>query len=143
MSRPVVIDANLGISLVTPVVYSSWVIQRMDEWRIQRTRIVVPTLWRYEVLSGLRKAISAGFITTESAGLALEQLAAMAFEEIMPTWEASHSILEWAGRIGQMVAYDSVYLALAEQLGADFFTADRRLALAAKRAGINWVFSTD
>lgn len=143
MMRPVVIDANIGISLVTPVAYSPWAIQQMGKWRESRTRIVVPTLWRYEVLSGLQKAISAGFLSEARAGLAIEQLSEMAFEELMPAWEASLAILTWARRIGQMVAYDAVYLALAEQLGADFYTADRRLAQAARQAGISWVFTIE
>jgi len=138
--RLIVIDANIGISLVVPLSYSPWTIQRIEEWRQIRARIVVPALWRYEVLSGLRKAMSAGLLSEERARLSIGQLGALAFEELALSWKASALVLDWAGRIGQVVAYDAVYLALAEQLGAELWTADRRLVQAAHRAGASWVY---
>src|SRR5438477_244782 len=46
---------------------------------------------------------------------------------------------EWAGRLNQVRAYDGFYLALAEQLKAEFWTADKRLANAVQQIGANWV----
>ncbi len=37
------------------------------------------------------------------------------------------------------VAYDAQYLALAEQTGAEFWTADKRLADRARRRNARWV----
>ena len=48
------------------------------------------------------------------------------------------SALRWAARLNQARAYDAFHLALAEELGAEFWTADRRLANAAQRAGATW-----
>ena len=47
-----------------------------------------------------------------------------------------HAALDWAGRINQLRAYDAFYLALADHLGAEFWTADRRLANGARQAGM-------
>jgi len=48
------------------------------------------------------------------------------------------AVLEWAGRLNQSRAYDAFYMALAEELGAEFWTADQRLARAAQQAGVTW-----
>lgn len=39
----------------------------------------------------------------------------------------SRAVLTWAARLGQSKAYEGFYLALAERLGADLWTADERL----------------
>ena len=101
--------------------------------------LIVPALWRYEILSSLRKAIASRLISLDDAINAYHGLLDMAFEErpLAPGSEAA--IFQWAERIGQIVAYEAVYLALCEQEGAEFWTADRRLAEAAHRAGVDWV----
>jgi predicted nucleic acid-binding protein len=65
----------------------------------------------------------------------------MYFEEFPPDWEVDRNALVWAERIGQRAAYDAVYLALAEYLNAELWTADKRLADAAQVAGVEGVFS--
>jgi predicted nucleic acid-binding protein len=44
-----------------------------------------------------------------------------------------------AAQIGQSKAYDAQYLALAARENAPLWTADRRLANAARGAGLDWV----
>jgi len=134
-----VIDANIGLSYVIPLPYSTQAAQLMKDWRQTQARIVVPTLWYYEVVSGLRKTIALGMLSGIRASQALEQLKAMTLEEIPITWETSELILDWAKRLDQVVAYDAVYLAAAEQMTADFWTADKRLYQATHRLGTNWV----
>jgi predicted nucleic acid-binding protein len=46
--------------------------------------------------------------------------------------------LDLAERFSLPVAYDTHYLALAEQLGAEFWTADRKLVRAVQSA-LPWV----
>jgi hypothetical protein len=43
-----------------------------------------------------------------------------------------------SNRLGQSKAYDAFYLALAERLKAEFWTADQRLANGARQLGANW-----
>jgi predicted nucleic acid-binding protein len=47
--------------------------------------------------------------------------------------------LDWAERIQQTVAYDSAFLAVAESIQAELWTADKRLAKATQSLNINWV----
>jgi predicted nucleic acid-binding protein len=49
------------------------------------------------------------------------------------------SAFEWATRLGQKAAYDCFYLAAAERLGAEFWTADERLSNRASQLGAVWV----
>ena len=72
----------------------------------------------------------------------LEALTHLGVQLVPPTLELNYLALRWAERLGQTVAYDAHYLALAEVLGCDFWTADRRLAKAA-RAEVPWVHGID
>lgn len=136
--KTAVIDANIGLSYALPLPYSKRALALLQQWRFENVNIAVPLLWNYEILSGLRKAIAHRLISQENAMDALQGIKDLAFLEV-PHSGGSEKILEWADRINQMVAYDAVYLALSEQLGAEFWTADRRLANAAKQAGADWV----
>lgn len=139
--KTIVIDANIGISYIFPLPYSHQSLEQMNRWRTDKVRIIVPALWRYEILSSLRKAIANHLISFNNALNAYLVLQDMSFEERILEPESAASILQWAERIGQIVAYDAVYLALCEQEGAEFWTADLRLAEAAHRAGVDWVYS--
>jgi predicted nucleic acid-binding protein len=135
----IVVDANLALSYVIPLPYSQLAMTHFDQWAQAQARLVVPVLWRYEVLSGLRKAISMKMLTLEQAITSFKTLQDMDLEEIPSSEKGIAEILGWAERLHQVVAYDAVYLALSEQIGAEFWTADRRLANAAHAAGADWV----
>jgi predicted nucleic acid-binding protein len=135
----IVVDANLALSYVIPLPYSQLAMTHFDRWARVQARLVVPVLWRYEVLSGLRKAISMKLLTLEQAITSFKTLQDMDLEEIPSSEKEIDKILGWAERLQQVVAYDAVYLALSEQIGAEFWTADRRLANAAHAAGADWV----
>jgi predicted nucleic acid-binding protein len=136
--KTAVIDANIGLSYALPLPYSKRALALLQQWRFENVNIAVPSLWNYEILSGLRKAIAHRLISQKNAIDAIQGIKDLAF------FEVSHSddcemILQWADRLNQIVAYDAVYLALSEQLGAEFWTADKRLANAAKQSGADWV----
>ena len=48
-------------------------------------------------------------------------------------------IMEWTSRLNQTVAYDAAYLALAEFLNSEFWTADNKLFKVADKEGLTWV----
>ena len=51
--------------------------------------------------------------------------------------------LRWATRLNQRPAYDAFYLAVAQRLDAELWTADRRLCHNARQAGADWVHFMD
>ncbi len=99
----------------------------------------MPALWGYEVVSGLRKAITSGVLTEKEAYGAVEDLWALDLQEIPATPGRHRQALAWAERLGQAVAYDAQYLVVAEELDAPFWTADKPLSTGARATGANWV----
>jgi predicted nucleic acid-binding protein len=123
----IVIDANFGVAIVWPLPYSTACRKYLRDWLEQDVLIVVPGLWEYEVCSALRKLWAQNLLTRDLALESLVSLFGLPLKRIMLDASLAREAIEWAERIGQTVAYDAQYLALAERLGADFWTADRKL----------------
>jgi predicted nucleic acid-binding protein len=86
-----------------------------------------PHLLDVEVASVIRRYAANGAIDAERGGAALADLA------VFPLHRYPHDVLlprVWELR-RNLTAYDAVYIALAEALGAPLVTRDRRLANAA------------
>jgi predicted nucleic acid-binding protein len=137
--RTLVLDANMGLALVVPLPYSERVQDLFQEWHDQGAGFAVPALWGYEVDSGLRKAVVSGVLTEAEADAALQSLWALDIQEIPATLDHHTRALAWAKLLNQTVAYDAQYTVVAEELQAPLWTADRRLADAARSAGAEWV----
>ncbi len=135
----VVPDSNLIVALVLTLPYTSASKRKMQQWQEQNVELVVPALWSYEVVWTIRKAIVLRGLSTEKALAALQYILSLRIQEVPPTPALHQLALEWAVRLNQIVAYDAAYLALAESVGAEFWTADQRLADAARKSGASWV----
>jgi predicted nucleic acid-binding protein len=138
-SDAVVIDANLALALVLPLPYMGRATALYDEWISLRIPLYVPMLWEYEVTSGVRKAVAQNAIAAADAQETLERVLRISVTRSAPDRELDVSALAWATRLSQIVAYDAQYLALAERLGAVFWTADRKLAIRAGGVGAAFV----
>ncbi len=139
MEERIVIDANIGIALAVHLPYSNTAEQCMSAWSARRARLFVPLLWEYECVTGLRRAVAFHLITEEESFLAVERFERLGLRKIAPQVELHERSLFWAAKLGQAKAYDGQYLALAEKLEAEFWTADERLRNAAGQAGARWV----
>lgn len=134
----VVIDANLAMQAVAPARQDP-AIDLFSGWTRGKVRVVAPDLWASEVLTALRKLVFGGALSSERALRVLDDLFALGVEIIPTSIELCRAALPWAQRLGQAKCYDALYLALAEQVGAEFWTADRRLANRARQTGATWV----
>lgn len=139
MAGQYVIDANATLGLFLRLPYSQKVEKWMRERQAEEAKLVVPTLWEYECLSGLRHAEALGQISSEQTEWLFEKLFALELHRVEPTLELHRASLHWAEKIGQAKVYGAQYLALAESLSAEFWTADKRLFHAAQELGANWV----
>ena len=135
----IVLDSNVAVALVIELPYSEVSLQKMHFWQTEDTQIVVPSLWVYEIASVLRKIEALGHLSSGESKKALQALFALGFEIIPPDESLIYSAYNWAKRLGQTVAYDAAFLALAEQEGVPFWTADRRFVRATQKAGLDWV----
>jgi predicted nucleic acid-binding protein len=120
------VDANLVIRLVADpadeLVQHLW-----EQWDTERRQLTAPTLLYYEVANALYRYQVLGYMGASSVQLAFRAALALPLQlhgEADLHWRA----LELAERLSLPAAYDAHYLALAEWLGGEFWTADRRLA---------------
>lgn len=135
----IVVDANIIIGLALPLSYSYAATEQMKKWQHQNEDLVVPSLWHYECVSALRKAVVLNTISSEEVTDALQNILNLGIKDFQPTFYLNQKALEWATRLNQTVAYDAAYLALAEYLNTEFWTADNKLFKAAENEGLTWV----
>lgn len=135
----IVVDANLIAAIAIPLPYSEAAQKMIVGWKKARYVIGGPILWQYEFTSVLRRAQFHGLLNMEQMAHALQRINTLNILGLPPSEALHQNALVWAERLKQSRAYDAQYLALAEQLGAEFWTGDKRLANGAASLSINWV----
>jgi predicted nucleic acid-binding protein len=141
--RAIVVDASVCIWAVLPSMAAADAVSIIQEWRTHERRLCAPPLWLPECLSAVRHAVARGSISPAQGHDAVDDLLDLEIEIVPGSPQQCHRALDWAARLGQARAYDATYVALAEDLGAEFWTADRRLANAAHQAGAVWVHAVE
>ncbi len=120
-----VIDANVAVRSIlseTDSLKAFW--EKVDQ---ENLTPCAPRLWMSETTSAIRFLLSQKELTPDDAEDALRTIHGLRVEIINEDEELSLRALELAGKLGQSKAYDAFYLALAEKLVAEFWTADERL----------------
>ena len=131
------VDANIVIKLVVEEAYSDQARTLWRAWQNEDYQISAPPLLKYEITSVLRKYVSRGLRTLHESRQALQL--ALAFNiQYLEVVDFHLRAFELADRLGRPAAYDTHYLALAEHLGCEFWTADERLVNAVQDV-LPWV----
>jgi predicted nucleic acid-binding protein len=140
LRQQVCVDANIIVALVTSEVQSGNALALWTKWMSEDFRVVAPSLLRYEVTSALRRKVARGILSADDAQRALEEALALDIEFPDPP-DLSFHAFEIASRFNRPTAYDAYYLALAESLGCEFWTADKALFNAVRDgfANIRWI----
>jgi len=135
----VCIDASLALKLVLAEPYSDEVQVQWQKWIEAGVELVAPPLFIFEGVSAIRLNVVRKHITPEVADLAFHEFLAQ-IQEVRLLLPAGLHERAWglAKRFDQSQVYDAYYLALAENLGCEFWTADERLYGAVHRA-LPWV----
>ena len=131
-----VVDANIAVWTVVPDPYG-WGKERMR--RIMQGEVIVPGLWVYEVTSVLYRYAHAQAGGEAWLQQTLPPLLALADEIVHPDSELALAAAAWAEQLGRAKAYDAFYLALADRLGCDFWTGDKRLYNRTRQVGADFV----
>jgi predicted nucleic acid-binding protein len=136
-----VIDANLAVWAVLPSMQDEGVdaLGAFMKWHAEARQLVAPMLWLAETTSVIRRAVYLRRLSEQKGYEAIEKVFALGIETIPDDERLCKAALGWATRLQQVRAYDAFYMALAERLQAQFWTADKRLANAAQQLGVNWV----
>jgi len=136
MTNFLVIDASLMIKLLLPNDQQTHIQQLMSDWHQAQYHFYAPSLWRYETTSAITKAVHFQIVTVFEAQQALELLKNFEIELVIPDANLVDLAVDWTLRLKRAAAYDSFYVALAEQLKTELWTADKRLYHAVKQ---DWV----
>ena len=125
----VVADVSLAIKWVYEEADSDQALALWDEWQRTKKRAVAPPLFRAEATNTFYKLTRRGMIDSPEGVDALELL--FSFVEIEEPAGLYRQALELAEMLNLSAAYDAQYLALAELMGCELWTADRRLVRSA------------
>jgi predicted nucleic acid-binding protein len=135
----IVVDASYLVRLLLPWEQSTSFLDRFTNWRQDSVDICAPDLLVAEVTSVIRQAVYRRWITETEGQVAIEDLFRLDVRIIPSDQGLCSSALAWAGRLGQSKAYDGFYLALAERVAGELWTADERLVNAVTQIGVSWV----
>lgn len=137
MNSTVCVDASLALKLVLGEADSPQAIALWRHWIDENITVAAPPLLAYEVTSVLRTKVYRGLLAPETGDGAFREIHAQGIRYVTP--ENLH-IRAWelAKRLHRPAAYDTHYLALAEILRCEFWTADKRLSNAVKEQ-LSWV----
>lgn len=136
MPEPLVVDASFTFRLVVPGSEQDRFRLLVDGWLRDGYELHAPTLWVYEMASALCKAVRFGELTPEEGKHTMALAQTLGILLIPPDIDQVRIAFDWTLRLDRAAAYDSFYLALAESLRCDLWTADRHLRNAVEQS---WV----
>ncbi len=139
MPEPLVVDASFTFRLVLPGPEQDRFRLLVDGWLREGYELHAPTLWVYEMTSALCKAVRFGELTPEEGRHALALAQTLGIQLIPPDIDQVRTAFDWTLRLERAAAYDSFYLALAESLRCDLWTADRHLRNAVEQSWVRCV----
>jgi predicted nucleic acid-binding protein len=136
-SSIICVDASIVVPLVVGLRTTARVENLWREWDRYGWPRVAPALLHYELCNVLYRYVLHGDLQLEEAMQAFEivlDLRIALYEDA----KLHRQALTLANRFSLPAAYDAHYVALAERLGAELWTADRRLAQAVS-GDLPWV----
>ena len=131
VARAVVVDASLVFK---------WIVKEEDlaladdlagQWFAEQGPVLAPSLLLFELTNALYQQIRSGDLDIDGAEMAIDRIRTLPVQFV----ESEHLTrrpLELTSLLGQGAIYDSLYLALAESLECDLWTADGRFYRAAE-----------
>jgi len=138
MSQIICLDASFIIRYLTTLETESNYEQYWRQWKTNGDSLVAPTLVLYEIANALHRANQAGQITSSEAEAFLERALNLGLI-LYGDSQLHRNALKLAQQYSLPATYDAHYLALAQRLWANLWTADKRLYNAVSNS-LNWVY---
>ena len=126
----VVVDTSVAFKLLVPEPVSHIAEEIWNVWMANEVRIAVPAVFVGELANAMHRSIVEGETTLDSGIEGTEEMLRMDIE-IYDLTPLTRRALQIASLIRQGAVYDSYYLALAESLDCELWTADDRFQRAA------------
>ena len=140
MNGHVVVDASLAFKWLVKEIYTAEANYLGRLWNSQGTRIAAPYLMPVEVTNALHQRVARGDLTLHAATQRMESLLSSGLELHQPSHLYSRA-LELTSQLRQGATYDAHYLALAETLDCELWTADEEFfqAASAPSCSVRWI----
>ena len=144
MNGRVVVDASLAIKWLVSEENSDKARAISRSWANAGIQAAAPYLMSVEVTNALHRRVVRAELTVEDATRLLEYLLASGIE-LRDEPGLQVRALQLASQLRQGAVYDAHYLALADILGCDFWTADERFYRAAEplAQNVRWIGDFD
>ena len=126
--------------MVVPEQFSTQAKALALSWDVQGVELVAPDFMASEYATALRKKISEGLLTSQDAKQLMLELYQSGVD-FRPSRPLHNRAIDLSVELNQRLAYDSHYLALAESLDCDFWTADQPFYRAAQGLypSVRWI----
>jgi predicted nucleic acid-binding protein len=140
MTSWVVADSGILLANVLPEPVSAQAKAIWQNWTEQDIQVAAPTLLHYEFVAVMRKSVYRGTLSAADGIEARNFLLSQPIQLFI-----SESLLkrgyDFATQFNLSTAYDAQYLAVAEHLQCEFWTADQSLynILNASLAWVKWI----
>lgn len=139
MSDVVVVDASLALKWVLREEDSQIAKMLLRQWNADKTGVIAPCLFTYEVTNILYRQVIAGKLSYDETRRLLKEMFSIGVSLVFSQYQdVSKQAMEFAHRFSLPATYDAHYLALAEREKCEYWTADTRL-LNALNGKLPWV----
>ena len=140
MNGIVVVDASLAFKWLVREDNSDQAQAISRSWADNGIQTAAPHLLPVEVANALHRRVVLGELTVEDAMRLLEHLLASGIE-LREDPNLHARAMQIAGQLRQGAVYDAHYLALADILGCEYWTADERFYRAAAPVSqrVRWI----
>jgi len=139
MTSYLTIDAGVAFKLIAPHPKQATYIDQFSRWQQAGYQLCAPTLWAYEITSTFTKMVHFGEMSAENGYQGIQLAYRLGVQLFAPDADQALNAFAWTTRLQRAAAYDSFYLALAEQLDCDLWTADKRLVNAVNQPWVKLI----
>ena len=135
----VVVDASVSVWQVLGSPFADKIDTLWKSWVQEGIKVCAPQLWLNEVTSAIHKVCMKKQVSEKNAREALEAVLSLGIELYDQDIDLCRKAFDWATKLNHLAAYDSFYVALAQRLNAELWTADESLYKRSNQIGVTCV----